>query len=98
MHVPFQGAAPAISSTIAGHASVVHMTVALGGLPAQGRQRAIVFRERPALPEVPTLAESAAWLWRCNADDEGEDDRSLTPSDTKTRSLNQALSVRSSSS
>jgi transposase InsO family protein len=31
----------------------------------------------------------------CNADDEGEDDRSLTVSDSKTRSLNQAPTVRS---
>jgi hypothetical protein len=30
------------------------------------------------------------------ADDEGENDRRLTTSDTKTRSLNQAPSVRSS--
>src|SRR3984893_3904627 len=33
---------------------------------------------------------------RRNADDEGENDRRLTTSDTKTRSLNQAPSVRSS--
>jgi Integrase core domain len=33
---------------------------------------------------------------RRNADDEGEDDRRLITSDTKTRSLNQAPSVRSS--
>ena len=34
---------------------------------------------------------------KCHADDQGEDDRSLTRSDTKTRSLNQAPAVRSSS-
>jgi len=33
---------------------------------------------------------------RRNADDEGENDRRLITSDTKTRSLNQAPSVRSS--
>ena len=33
----------------------------------------------------------------CNADDEGENDRGLTRTDTKTRSLNQAPPVRSSS-
>src|SRR5439155_1022419 len=33
----------------------------------------------------------------CNADDEGENDRGLTATDTKTRSLNQAPAVRSSS-
>jgi hypothetical protein len=33
----------------------------------------------------------------CNADDEGENDRGLTATDTKTRSLNQAPPVRSSS-
>jgi len=39
--------------------------------------------------------DSDADLPKCVADDEGEDDRSLTTSDT-TRSLNQAQSVRSS--
>jgi hypothetical protein len=33
----------------------------------------------------------------CNADDEGENDRGLAATDTKTRSLNQAPPVRSSS-
>ena len=33
----------------------------------------------------------------CNADDQGENDRGLTTTDTKTRSLNQASAVRSSS-
>ena len=32
----------------------------------------------------------------CDADDEGENDRSLTTSDTKTRPLNLASAVRSS--
>src|SRR5262249_49777890 len=40
--------------------------------------------------------DADADLPRCNADDEGENDRSLTTSDSKTRSLNQALVVRSS--
>ena len=34
----------------------------------------------------------------CDTDDEGENDRSLTTSDTKIRPLNQASAVRSSSS
>jgi tripartite-type tricarboxylate transporter receptor subunit TctC len=62
IHVPFQGAAPAISSTIAGHTSIVHMT-APSVVPQhrEGKLRAIVVpsdRRSPALPEVPTLAES----------------------------------------
>jgi tripartite-type tricarboxylate transporter receptor subunit TctC len=62
IHVPFQGAAPAITSTIAGHTSIVHMT-APSVVPQHkdGKLRAIVVasdRRSPALPEVPTLAES----------------------------------------
>jgi tripartite-type tricarboxylate transporter receptor subunit TctC len=62
VHVPFQGAAPAITSAIAGHTSIVHMT-APSVVPQHkdGKLRAIVVasdRRSPALPEVPTLAES----------------------------------------
>ena len=62
IHVPFQGAAPAITSTIAGHTSIVHMT-APSVVPQHkdGKLRAIVVasdRRSPALQEVPTLAES----------------------------------------
>ena len=57
--------------------------------------------ERPrgaASPRTLVLRKNSdADLLGCNADDQGEDDRSLTQSDTKTRSLNQASAVRSSS-
>jgi tripartite-type tricarboxylate transporter receptor subunit TctC len=54
IHVPFQGAAPAITSTIAGHTSIVHMT-APSVVPQHkdGKLRAIVVasdRRSPALP------------------------------------------------
>jgi tripartite-type tricarboxylate transporter receptor subunit TctC len=64
-HVPFQGFAPAVSSTLAGHTSILVGTpmslVAahikegkLRGLAIDGNKRA------PGLPDVPTLAEAEA--------------------------------------
>jgi tripartite-type tricarboxylate transporter receptor subunit TctC len=62
VHVPFQGAAPAITSTIAGHTSLVHLAMpALTPHVKDGKLRAIVLtggKRIPALPDVPTLAES----------------------------------------
>jgi tripartite-type tricarboxylate transporter receptor subunit TctC len=62
VHVPFPGAAPAITSTIAGHTSLVHMAMpALTPHVKDGRLRAIALtssRRAAALPDVPTLAES----------------------------------------
>jgi tripartite-type tricarboxylate transporter receptor subunit TctC len=61
-HVPFNGAAPAITSTIAGHTPVM-----FGALPgaapsikqAQLRALAVTSGKRdPAFPDVPTLAEA----------------------------------------
>jgi tripartite-type tricarboxylate transporter receptor subunit TctC len=62
IHVPFPGAAPAVTSTIAGHTSILHMT-APSVVPQvkDGKLRAIAVaseRRSPALPDVPTLAES----------------------------------------
>jgi tripartite-type tricarboxylate transporter receptor subunit TctC len=61
-HVPFPGAAPAVNSTVAGHTSILNMT-----LPSHapyvkaGTLRGIVVlsgKRSAALPEVPTLAEA----------------------------------------
>ena len=62
VHVPFQGAAPAVTSTIAGHTSIIHMTTpALTPHVKDGNLRAIAVtssKRSSALPDVPTLAES----------------------------------------
>jgi tripartite-type tricarboxylate transporter receptor subunit TctC len=62
VHVPFQGAAPAITSTIGGHTSLVHLAMpALTPQVRDGKLRAIAItsgKRAAALPEVPTLAES----------------------------------------
>ena len=60
-HVPFQGGAPAVTSTVGGHTPMVITTIssaaghiqsgALRALATTGTQRS------PALPNVPTLAE-----------------------------------------
>jgi hypothetical protein len=71
----------------------VHTAPGRGSAPVARRW----FRKRPAsfalLREIPN-----AGFPRCNADAKGENDRSLITSDTKTRPLNQAPAVRSSSS
>jgi tripartite-type tricarboxylate transporter receptor subunit TctC len=61
-HVPFQGAAPAVTSTIAGHTSIIHMTTpALTPHVKDGKLRPIAVtssKRSSALPDVPTLGES----------------------------------------
>ena len=61
-HVPFQGSAPAITSTIAGHTSILPFGLA-AVVPhiKDGKLRALAVadgRRSPLLPDVPTLAES----------------------------------------
>jgi tripartite-type tricarboxylate transporter receptor subunit TctC len=62
IHVPFQGAAPAITSTIAGHTSILHLAMpAVSAHIRAGTLRALAVasRERAeTFPDVPTLAES----------------------------------------
>jgi tripartite-type tricarboxylate transporter receptor subunit TctC len=65
-HVPFNGAAPAITSTIGGHTSVM-----FGALPGaapsikQGQLRALAVtsgKRDQAFPDVPTLAEAGVQI------------------------------------
>src|SRR5262245_11999633 len=62
VHVPFNGSAPAIQSTLAGHTPIA-FTVVTPVVPQvkEGKLRALAVttpRRSPALPEVPTLAEA----------------------------------------
>jgi len=63
LHVPYRGGGPAVSDLIAGHVQLSFMTVfeASGHVKA-GRLRALAVtsdKRVPALPDVPSLAESA---------------------------------------
>jgi tripartite-type tricarboxylate transporter receptor subunit TctC len=62
IHVPFQGGAPAVTSTIAGHTQILHITLPLvAAYIKEGRLRALAVadkRRSPELPDVPTLEES----------------------------------------
>jgi tripartite-type tricarboxylate transporter receptor subunit TctC len=61
-HVPFNGSAPAIQSTLAGHTPIA-FTVVTPVVPQvkEGKLRALAVttpKRSPALPDVPTLAEA----------------------------------------
>ena len=62
--VAFQGGGPAITSTIGGHTPVLFTSIATAaGHVKQGTVRALAVtgaQRSPALPDVPTLAESGA--------------------------------------
>jgi tripartite-type tricarboxylate transporter receptor subunit TctC len=62
VHVPYQGAAPAITSTIAGHTQILHITEPLVAQHIKDRTlRALAVastKRSPAFPNVPTMAES----------------------------------------
>ncbi len=62
VHVPFQGAAPAITSTIAGHTQILHITAPLVVQQVKdGMLRALAVastQRSPAFPDVPTLAQA----------------------------------------
>jgi tripartite-type tricarboxylate transporter receptor subunit TctC len=62
LHVPFQGGAPAIASTLAGHTQILHITLPLIASHAKdGKLRALAVAHKKRhrlLPEVPTLEEA----------------------------------------
>jgi tripartite-type tricarboxylate transporter receptor subunit TctC len=62
LHVPFQGFAPAVTSTIAGHTSILGAPIPLvAPYIKDGTLRAIAIashKRSPALPDVPTLDEA----------------------------------------
>ena len=59
VHVPFQGAAPAITSTIAGHTSLVHMAMpALTPHVQDGKLRAIVADRRQTRARLARRADA----------------------------------------
>jgi tripartite-type tricarboxylate transporter receptor subunit TctC len=73
IHVPFNGAAPAITSTLGGHTpiSIIAVPLASTNIKAGTLRGLAVMSERraPALPDVPTMAEEGfpdenAALWQ----------------------------------
>jgi tripartite-type tricarboxylate transporter receptor subunit TctC len=62
LHVPFQGGAPAVTSTIAGHTPILHITLPLVAAHIKDgtlRPLAVASSKRaPLFPDVPTLAEA----------------------------------------
>jgi len=62
VHVPFQGGAPAVQSTIAGHTQFIHIIApAVAAQLKEGTLRALAVASRvrsPAFPDVPTLEEA----------------------------------------
>jgi len=61
-HVPFQGAAPAVQSVLAGETPILHNVLpAVAPHVRQGTMRALAVaaaKRSPYLPDVPTLAEA----------------------------------------
>jgi tripartite-type tricarboxylate transporter receptor subunit TctC len=62
LHVPFQGGAPAIASTLAGHTQILHITLPQIALHVkEGKLRALAVADKKRhqlLPDVPTLEEA----------------------------------------
>jgi len=62
VHVPFNGAVPAITSTIAGHTQIAFMSLAAAASAIKGgnlRALAVTSRRRSEVfPEIPTMAEA----------------------------------------
>ena len=62
MHVPFNGAVPAITYTIAGHTQIAFMSLAAAASAINGgnlRALAVTSRRRSEVfPEIPTMAEA----------------------------------------
>jgi tripartite-type tricarboxylate transporter receptor subunit TctC len=64
VHVPFQGGAPAVTSTVGGHTQILHITLPLVAAHIKEgtlRPLAVASSKRsPLLPDVPTLAEAGS--------------------------------------
>jgi tripartite-type tricarboxylate transporter receptor subunit TctC len=62
VHVPFQGGAPAVAATIAGHTQILHITLPLIAQHVkEGKLRGIAVadtKRSAVLPDLPTLAEA----------------------------------------
>jgi tripartite-type tricarboxylate transporter receptor subunit TctC len=62
VHVPFQGGAPAVASTLGGHTSILHITLPLVETHIKsGALRALAIasdKRSPLFPDVPTIAEA----------------------------------------
>jgi tripartite-type tricarboxylate transporter receptor subunit TctC len=62
VHVPFQGGAPAVQSTIAGHTQIIHIIApAIAAQLKEGTLRALAVASKvrsAAFPDVPTLEEA----------------------------------------
>ena len=62
VHVPFQGGAPAVTATLAGHTQVLHITLPLvAPYIKEGKLRGLAVadkRRAQSLPDVPTLEEA----------------------------------------
>jgi tripartite-type tricarboxylate transporter receptor subunit TctC len=62
VHVPFQGGAPAVAATIAGHTNILHINLAVvAPYLRDGRLRALAVadsKRAAAFPDIPTLQES----------------------------------------
>jgi tripartite-type tricarboxylate transporter receptor subunit TctC len=62
VHVPFQGGAPAVAATIAGHTHILHINLAVVAPHLRdGKLRALAVadgKRAAAFPDIPTLAEA----------------------------------------
>lgn len=61
-HVPFQGGPPAVTSTVAGHTQILHLTLPIvAPLVRDGKLRMLAVANKtraPEFPDVPTLEEA----------------------------------------
>jgi tripartite-type tricarboxylate transporter receptor subunit TctC len=62
LHIPFQGGAPAIASTLAGHTQIVHISLpSIASYVKEGKLRALAVADKKRhelLSDVPTLEEA----------------------------------------
>ena len=62
VHVPFQGGPPAVTSTVAGHTQILHLTLPIvAPLVREGKLRLLAVADTtraPEFPDVPTLDEA----------------------------------------